>query len=94
METAPSVVQLQRGYNTLRRLKAGCHVFIPPLIGIVLHTIIVHDLRKYFSAPEAKAQVYYCDHTLSVVRPSPLRPSLTFTFSTLSSNCLTDFNET
>ena len=30
-----------------------------------------------FSAPEPKAQVHYCDHTLSVVRPS-----LTFTFST------------
>ena len=30
-----------------------------------------------FSAPEPKAQVLYCDHTLSVVRPS-----LTFTFLT------------
>ena len=30
-----------------------------------------------FSAPEPKAQVHYCDHTLSVVRPS-----LTFTFLT------------
>ena len=30
-----------------------------------------------FSAPEPKAQVHYCDHALSVVRPS-VRPSLTF----------------
>ena len=39
-----------------------------------------------FSAPEPKAQVHYCDHALSVVRPSVClsvrRPSLTFTFST------------
>ena len=35
-----------------------------------------------FSAPEPKAQVHYCDHTLSVVRPSVVRPSLTFTFLT------------
>ena len=25
---------------------------------------------KCFSAPEPKAQVHYCDHALSVVRPS------------------------
>ena len=30
-----------------------------------------------FSAPEPKAQVHYCDHALSVVRPS-VCPSLTF----------------
>ena len=30
-----------------------------------------------FSAPEPKATVHYCDHALSVVRPS-VRPSLTF----------------
>ena len=29
-----------------------------------------------FSAPEPKAQVHYCDHTLSVVRPSVRRPSV------------------
>ena len=29
-----------------------------------------------FSAPEPKAQVHYCDHTLSVVRPSVVRPSV------------------
>ena len=28
-----------------------------------------------FSAPEPKAQVHYCDHALSVVRPSSVRPS-------------------
>ena len=32
-----------------------------------------------FSAPETKAQVHYCDHALSVVRRSSVRPSsLTF----------------
>ena len=31
-----------------------------------------------FSAPEPKAQVHYCDHALSVVCPSVVRPSLTF----------------
>ena len=31
-----------------------------------------------FSAPEPKAQVHYCDHALSVVRPSVRRLSLTF----------------
>ena len=35
--------------------------------------------NSLFSAPEPKAQVHYCDHALSVVRPS-----LTFTFSTSS----------
>ena len=34
--------------------------------------------RSLFSAPEPKAQVHYCDHALSVVRPSVVRPSLTF----------------
>ena len=48
-------------------------------------TFVKFDLL--FSAPEPKAQVHYCDHTLSVVRrpsvrPSSVRPSLTFTFST------------
>ena len=31
---------------------------------------------KVFGAPEPKAQVHYCDHALSVVRPS-VCPSLT-----------------
>ena len=35
-------------------------------------------LLSVFSAPEPKAQVHYCDHALSVVRPSSVRPSLTF----------------
>ena len=43
--------------------------------------------KVFISAPEPKAQVHYCDHTLSVVRrPSvvrpSVRPSLTFTFLT------------
>ena len=30
-----------------------------------------HRIGRYlFSAPEPKAQVHYCDHALSVVRPS------------------------
>ena len=33
--------------------------------------------ESIFSAPEPKAQVHYCDHALSV-RPSSVRPSLTF----------------
>ena len=42
----------------------------------------VHISSLIFSAPEPKAQVHYCDHTLSVVRLSVVRPSLTFTFLT------------
>ena len=34
--------------------------------------------KPFFSAPEPKAQVHYCDHALSVVRLSVVRPSLTF----------------
>ena len=42
-----------------------------------------HNYTKdLFSAPEPKAQVHYCDHTLSVVRRPSVRPSFTFTFST------------
>ena len=33
---------------------------------------------RLFSAPEPKAQVHYCDHALSVVRPSVRPSSLTF----------------
>ena len=29
--------------------------------------------KLFFSAPEPKAQVHYCDHALSVVRPSVVR---------------------
>ena len=36
----------------------------------------------FFSAPEPKAQVHYCDHVLSVVRrPSSVRPSVVVNFS-------------
>ena len=35
--------------------------------------------QRFFSAPEPKAQVHYCDHALSVVRRPSVRPSsLTF----------------
>ena len=44
---------------------------------------IVHpSVGPFVSAPEPKAQVHYCDHTLSIVRRPSVRPSLTFTFST------------
>ena len=46
-------------------------------------------LSFFFSTPEPKAQVHYCDHALSVVRPSvsrpSVRPSLTFHISDFSS---------
>ena len=38
----------------------------------------------FISAPEPKAQVHYCDHALSVVRPS-VCPSLTFHIFNFSS---------
>ena len=51
-----------------------------------------------FSAPEPKAQVHYCDHALSVVRPSSVRrPSVVVNFSyfrLLLWNRWTEFNET
>ena len=50
-----------------------------------------------FSAPEPKAQVHYCDHALSVVRPSVRRPSSVVNFShfrLLLWNHWTEFNET
>ena len=53
--------------------------------------------RTLFSAPEPKAQVHYCDHALSVVRPSVRRPSVVVNFShfrLLLWNHWTEFNET
>ena len=51
-----------------------------------------------FSAPEPKAQVHYCDHALSVVRPSSVRrPSVVVNFShfrLLLWNHWMDFDET
>ena len=53
-----------------------------------------------FSAPEPKAQVHYCDHSLSVVRPSvrlSVRPSSVVNFShfrLLLWNSKTEFYET
>ena len=32
--------------------------------------LFISKIRLIFSAPESKAQVHYCDHALSVVRPS------------------------
>ena len=52
--------------------------------------------KPFFSAPEPKAQVHYCDHALSVVRPSSVRPSVVnFShFQLLLWNHRTEFNET
>ena len=49
-----------------------------------------------FSAPEPKAQVHYCDHALSVVRPSSVRLSVVnFShFRLLLWNRWTEFNQT
>ena len=53
-------------------------------------------LLGVFSAPEPKAQLHYCDHALSVVRPSVRRPSVVnFShFRLLLWNHWTEFNET
>ena len=57
-------------FATLPEQKAQV-IFIQDLCrSIVCHLLV-------FSAPEPKAQVHYCDHALSVVRPS-VCPSLTF----------------
>ena len=55
-------------------------------ISTIFYHEITYEIKKYyrptdpiFSAPEPKAQVHYCDHALSVVRPSVVRSSsLTF----------------
>ena len=38
--------------------------------------ILTSNGKGFFSAPELKAQVQYCDHALSVVRLSVVRPSV------------------
>ena len=52
--------------------------------------------HSFFSAPEPKAQVHYCDHALSVVRPSSVRLSVVnFShFRLLLWIHWTEFNET
>ena len=53
---------------------------------------ITNFLWVVFSAPEPKAQVHYCDHALSVVRPSSV---VNFShFQLLLWNHWTEFNET
>ena len=60
----------------------------------------MYSIQKWnltlFSAPEPKAQVHYCDHALSVVRPSVRRPSVVnFShFRLLLWHHWTEFNET
>ena len=59
---------------------------------IVLRCTICGPLGLLFSAPEPKAQVHYCDHALSVVRPSSV---VNFShFRLLLWNHWTEFNET
>ena len=41
-------------------------------------------MNSIFSVPEPKAQVHYCDHMLSVVRPSVVRPSVVRRLSSLT----------
>ena len=49
--------------------------FVWPLS--VSQSLKIYVVLTLFSAPEPKAQVHYCDHTLSVVRrPSVRRPSV------------------
>ena len=51
-----------------------------------LNRFIVHEYYKkvsVFSAPEPKAQVHYCDHALSVVRPSVVVKLFIFSTSSL-----------
>ena len=57
---------------------------------IVISVIFV-TFTVFFSAPELKAQVHYCDHPLSVVRPSVVNFSH---FRLLLWNRWTEFNET
>ena len=62
--------------------------------------VIYQFCGVFFSAPEPKAQVHYCDHALSVVRPSSVRLSVrpsvvNFShFRLLLWNRWTEFNET
>ena len=39
-------------------------------MGVGAFVIGLSQFSSFFSAPEAKAQVHYCDHAFSVVRPS------------------------
>ena len=65
--------------------------------GLIFVILLFHYSYNFFSAPEPKAQVHYCDHALSVVRrPSSVRPSvINFShFRLLLWNHRTEFNET
>ena len=59
------------------------------------HSMVTVVLLQFFSAPEPKAQVHYCDHALSVVRPSVRLSVVNFShFRLLLWIRLTEFNET
>ena len=64
-----------------RCFRSKCLLSLPPHIWILDLTID----ENYFSEPEPKVQVYYCDHTLSAVRPSSL------TFHIFDLNLLSNF---
>ena len=69
--------------NLAKMMLVSCVKFSPSPIFAMSRTLNEDVLQVFFSAPEPKAQVHYCDHALSVVRrPSvrrpSVRPSLTF----------------
>ena len=75
-------------------------IFLPIFLNFSHQGIIWYTYFEFnfFSAPEPKAQVHYCDHKLSVVRrPASVRRPSVFNFSHfrfLLWNRWTEFNET
>ena len=59
--------------------------------GVAPHVHVFSGTFWFFSAPEPKAQVRYCDHVMSVVRPSVVNFSH---FQLLLWNHWTEFNKT
>ena len=50
----------------------GTLCIVRELNRFIVHVHVYYKKVSVFSAPEPKAQVHYCDHALSVVRPSSL----------------------
>ena len=73
-------IEVHRGFNIIHTMDMKYNFRYN-----CLHFALNVRIRCHFiSAPEPKAQVHYCDHALSVVRPS-VRPSLTFHIFNFSS---------